>query len=112
MTKAQAAETLKEHIKRMANMNANPIDVYDYNAALDKAIEVLSDKTEYVKRSTYRKLKALYDENRDYYQQLVEDASELKMQMDAAQTAARGWKITAFIVWFVAILNIVLLLLK
>jgi hypothetical protein len=77
MTKAQAAETLKIHKDMSFLRRGNPVIAQ----ALDKAIEVLSDKTEYVKRSTYRKLKAEFDYQEKCYQQLMGDASELRQEL-------------------------------
>jgi hypothetical protein len=91
MNKKQAAETLKSH-KTHTNKAVT--------AAIDKAIEVLSDKTEYVKRATYRKLKAenarlewLVINKSDEldtvictHEQLVADASELRMQKEKLES--------------------------
>jgi len=57
MNKKQAAETLKNTI--VLGFDSTKDERSKHKQAIDKAIEVLSDKTEYVKRSTYRKLKAL-----------------------------------------------------
>lgn len=96
MTKAQAAETLKKFIS--PNMKAKDYTSDSLKEAVTKAIEVLSDKTEHVKRSTYRKLKeelikqssefvADYgnlhqdkEELQKHYDTLVADASELRMK--------------------------------
>ena len=72
MTKAQAADVLRHITTKYEG----------HQQALDKAIEVLSDKTEYVKRSTYRKLKETYEHQENCYVQLMADASEYRMNIN------------------------------
>jgi len=72
MTKAQAADVLRHITTKHEGQQQ----------ALNKAIEVLSDKTEYVKRSTYRKLKAEFDYQENCYVQLMCDASEYRMRIN------------------------------
>jgi hypothetical protein len=79
MNKKQAAETLKKYQKERMKNHLLLGKVKPLTAAIDKAISVLSDKTEYVKRSTYRKLKETYEHQENCYVQLMCDASEYRM---------------------------------
>jgi hypothetical protein len=82
MTRTEAIKVLTAHQKWRMGGNGKMTDPKTLTAATDEALRILSNKTECVKRSRYRKLQEEYKYQEQCYVQLMADASEQRMEIE------------------------------